>query len=208
MFNKYLIRLIRQMLGYRKNSLIIIISIIATSAVSMLGPLFIGLSVDYILDLRFRLVVLFSIIYILVYFINYIASKRGRFSMITAQQVIKSLRQSMFKNLQYVPLSYYDQKQSGQIISRITNDAETLSEFLTFQLPQVAAGVIGIIASIIIMVYLDPVLTAYAIIVIPFLLAVIAIMSGKIRYNYHEVRRKNSSINRWCFRINKWYKCC
>ncbi|KQB33653.1 ABC transporter transmembrane domain-containing protein [Acidiplasma cupricumulans] len=114
--------------------------------------------------------------------------------MITAQQVIKSLRQSMFKNLQYVPLSYYDQKQSGQIISRITNDAETLSEFLTFQLPQVAAGVIGIIASIIIMVYLDPVLTAYAIIVIPFLLAVIAIMSGKIRYNYHEVRRKIAAL--------------
>ncbi|KJE49137.1 MULTISPECIES: hypothetical protein [Acidiplasma] len=79
MFNKYLIRLIRQMLGYRKNSLIIIISIIATSAVSMLGPLFIGLSVDYILDLRFRLVVLFSIIYILVYFINYIASKKRTF---------------------------------------------------------------------------------------------------------------------------------
>ncbi|KPV46865.1 MULTISPECIES: ABC transporter ATP-binding protein [Acidiplasma] len=195
MFNKYLIRLIRQMLGYRKNSLIIIISIIATSAVSMLGPLFIGLSVDYILDLRFRLVVLFSIIYILVYFINYIASKKRTFySMITAQQVIKSLRQSMFKNLQYVPLSYYGQKQSGQIISRITNDAETLSEFLTFQLPQVAAGVIGIIASIIIMVYLDPVLTAYAIIVIPFLLAVIAIMSGKIRYNYHEVRRKIAAL--------------
>ncbi len=195
MFNKYLIRLIRQMLGYRKNSLIIIISIIATSAVSMLGPLFIGLSVDYILDLRFRLVVLFSIIYILVYFINYIASKKRTFySMITAQQVIKSLRQSMFKNLQYVPLSYYGQKQSGQIISRITNDAETLSEFLTFQLPQVAAGVIGIIASIIIMVYLDPVLTAYAVIVIPFLLAVIAIMSGKIRYNYHEVRRKIAAL--------------
>ncbi|WP_231563427.1 ABC transporter ATP-binding protein [Acidiplasma sp. MBA-1] len=76
----------------------------------------------------------------------------------------------------------------------MTNDAETLSEFLTFQLPQVAAGVIGIIASIIIMVYLDPVLTAYAIIVIPFLLAVIAIMSGKIRYNYHEVRRKIAAL--------------
>ena len=112
----------------------------------------------------------------------------------TSQEVIKNLRNRAFKKLQYVPLKYYSGKNAGQIISRITNDAETLSDFLTFQLPQVVAGIAGIIASIIIMVYLDPVLTLYAVIIIPMLLATILLMNKKIKFNYINVRRRIAEL--------------
>ena len=45
-------------------------------------------------------------------------------------------------------------------------------------------GIAGIIASIFIMIYLDPLLTVYAVIIIPMLLATVFLMNKRIKFNY------------------------
>ncbi|WMT51959.1 MAG: ABC transporter ATP-binding protein [Ferroplasma sp.] len=193
--NKYFIRLIREVLSYRRNSSIIVGSILASSLIAMIGPYLIGIATDSIIALKFRILIFLAAGYLAIYLANYAAeNRRTKYMMNTSQEVIKNLRNRAFKKLQYVPLKYYSGKNAGQIISRITNDAETLSDFLTFQLPQVVAGIAGIIASIIIMVYLDPVLTLYAVIIIPMLLATILLMNKKIKFNYINVRRRIAEL--------------
>jgi ATP-binding cassette subfamily B protein len=193
--NKYFIRLIREVLSYRRNSSIIVVSILASSVIAMIGPYLIGIATDSIIALKFRILIFLAAGYLVIYLANYVAeNRRTKYMMNTSQEVIKNLRNRAFKKLQYVPLKYYSGKNAGQIISRITNDAETLSDFLTFQLPQVVAGIAGIIASIIIMVYLDPLLTLYAVIIIPMLLATILLMNKKIKFNYINVRRRIAEL--------------
>jgi ATP-binding cassette subfamily B protein len=193
--NNYFIRLLREILAYKRNSAIIITSILGSSIIAMIGPYLIGIATDSIIALKFKILIVLAILYLGIYLVNYGAeNRRTKYMMNTSQAVIKDLRDRAFKNLQYVPLKYYAGKNAGQIISRITNDAETLSDFLTFQLPQVVAGIAGIIASIFIMVYLDPILTVYAIIIIPMLLATIFLMNKKIKFNYMNVRRRIAEL--------------
>lgn len=195
LLNNYFIRLIREVLSYRRNSSIIVSSILASSVIAMIGPYIIGIATDSIIALRFQILIFLAVSYIAIYLVNYLAeNKRTKYMMNTSQEVIKNLRNRAFKKLQYVPLKYYSGKNSGQIISRLTNDAETLSDFLTFQLPQVLAGIAGIIASIIIMLYLDPVLTLYAIIIIPLLLGTILVMNKRIKFNYISVRKRIAEL--------------
>ncbi len=193
--NNYFIRLLKEILAYKRNSFIIITAILGSSVVAMIGPYIIGVATDSIIALKFKILIILAILYLSLYGINYIAeNRRTKYMMNTSQAVIKNLRDRAFMNLQYVPLKYYSGKNGGQIISRITNDAETLSDFLTFQLPQVVGGIAGIIASIFIMVYLDPVLTLYAIIIIPMLLATIFLMNKRIKFNYMNVRTRIAAM--------------
>jgi ATP-binding cassette subfamily B protein len=193
--NNYFIRLLKEILAYKKNSTIIIAAILGSSVIAMIGPYIIGIATDSIISLKFRVLIILAATYIVIYGINYLAeNRRTKYMMNTSQAVIKNLRDRAFSNLQYVPLKYYAGKNGGQIISRITNDAETLSDFLTFQLPQVIAGIAGIVASIFIMVYLDPVLTIYAILIIPMLLATIFLMNKRIKFNYMNVRSRIAAL--------------
>jgi ATP-binding cassette subfamily B protein len=195
LLNNYFIRLLKEILAYKRNSTIIISAILGSSVIAMIGPYIIGIATDSIIALKFKILIALAILYLVIYTINYWAvNRRTKYMMNTSQAVIKGLRDRAFKNLQYVPLKYYAGKNAGQIISRITNDAETLSDFLTFQLPQVVAGIAGIIASIFIMIYLDPILTVYAIIIIPMLLATVFLMNKKIKFNYMNVRRRIAEL--------------
>jgi ABC-type multidrug transport system, ATPase and permease components len=79
-------------------------------------------------------------------------------------------------------------------MSRITNDAETLSEFLTFQLPSVVSGITTVIVSIGIMMYLDFNLTMYSLVVIPILAGFSIAIQGRVRKNYLRTRRTIAAI--------------
>lgn len=193
--NKYFIRLIKEILSYKRNSFIIIFSILLSSIIAMLGPYLIGIATDSIISLKFTLLIYIGSIYLVIYVINYFSqNRRTSYMMNTSQLVIKKLRDNAFENLQYVPLKYYSEKNSGKIISRITNDAETLGDFLTFQIPQVVSGIAGIIASLFIMTYLDYRLTIYAILVIPMLLLTVFLMNKKIKFNYISVRKRIAEL--------------
>ncbi len=193
--NNYFIRLIKEILSYKRNSSIIIFSILLSSVIAMLGPYIIGIATDSIISLKFTLLIYLGSFYILIYIINYFSeNRRTLYMMNTSQMVIKQLRDRAFENLQYVPLKYYSEKNSGKIISRITNDAETLGDFLTFQIPQVVSGIAGVVASLFIMVYLDYRLTLYAVLIIPMLLATVFLMNKKIKFNYLSVRQRIAEL--------------
>ncbi|MEM3794589.1 MAG: ABC transporter ATP-binding protein, partial [Thermoprotei archaeon] len=106
----------------------------------------------------------------------------------------KDLRDMCFDSIQKVEASFYTKKPSGRIISNVTNDAEALSDFLTFQLPQVLAGLTAIVGSIGVMVYLDPSLTLVSLTIIPVLAVFSALMQRRVRERFFETRRKIAAV--------------
>ncbi|SMD31185.1 ABC transporter ATP-binding protein [Picrophilus oshimae] len=190
--NNYSIRrVLRDLMIYKKRLYLVSMAIIGSSIVAMIGPYIIGLAVDAITHRDLSLILDFGIIYIIIYIINYAFERLRTYNMTyISQGFIMNLRNREFERLQYVPLGYYTYRKAGEIISRITNDGEAMSDFLTFQMPQVLAGVIGIIFSMAIMLYLDWNLALYSFIVIPLLLITVFSISGKIRNYYNETRIK------------------
>lgn len=188
-------KLLRNVLKYRKESIIVIITVAVTSAAGMIGPLLIGLATNSIISRNFSSVIFLASVYSILYAAQYFAENRRVYHItMISQKVIKELRDSTFQTLQWVPLGFFSKNKTGRIISRVTNDAEALSDFLTFQLPQVMAGIMAVVASIAIMIYLDPFLTLISVSIIPVLLAVTLSLQKRMRKNFLETRKRIAAV--------------
>jgi ATP-binding cassette subfamily B protein len=188
-------RLLSHLFHYRRDVMFVATTIFVSTAVSMTSPYVLGLAVNGIVAKNMHHVYLFAGLYAALYIFNYAFEGRRTYLMpVLAQRVIKDLRDMCFESLQRVDASYYAKRPTGKIISNVTNDAEALSDFLTFQLPQVLAGLTAIIGSIGLMVYLDPSLTLVSLSIIPVLAAFSLVMQRKVRERFFETRRKIAAV--------------
>ncbi|MEM3670176.1 MAG: ABC transporter ATP-binding protein [Thermoprotei archaeon] len=193
--SKKIARLLRDTLKYRKDSVIVAVTLIASSAVGMIGPYVIGLAAGSLENRDFSLALTLAAVYAAMYLGNYVAENRRTYLMpVLSQRVIMDLRNKCFESLQKVSVRYFSKRETGRIMSYITNDAEALSDFLTFQMPQVLAGLTTIVGTIAIMLYLDVKLTLIALIVIPILGGFAVSLQRKIRETYLETRRKIAMV--------------
>ena len=188
-------RLLRDMFRMRRESTEVIIAVMITAVAGTLYPLSLGYAINSIIRRDYNGLYLFASGFFLLYVVQFFSNRlRTVSSTKLAQSTIKSLRDRSFQNLQHVPVSFYSRVKTGYLISRITNDAETLSEFLTFQLPQVISGITTVLVSISIMFYKDFSLTLYALIVIPVLAGFTLSLQGKVRLNYLKTRKTIAAI--------------
>lgn len=188
-------RLMRDIFSMRRESALVVTAVLVTAVAGTLYPLALGYAINSVISRNFTQLYIFAGAFFGLYVIQFFSNRlRTVSSTNLAQSVIKDLRDRSFKNLQYVPVSFFSRVKTGFLISRITNDAETLSEFLTFQLPQVVSGVATVIVSISIMFYKDFNLTLYALIVIPALMAFSLSIQGKVRKNYLITRKTIAAI--------------
>lgn len=65
--------------------------------------------------------------------------------MVLAQKVQKSIRDKMFKHMQYLPIAYVDQNEYGDIMSRYTNDIDTLMQMISQSIPQFVSSTLTIV---------------------------------------------------------------
>ena len=188
-------RTLSEILSMRMESSKLIASLAVTAVAGTLYPLALGYAVNGIIAHDYVSLTIFSLMFLSLYLVQFFSNRiRTISSTILAQKEIKSLRDRAFTNLQYVPEAFYSRVKTGYLISRITNDAETLSDFLTFQLPQVLTGISTVIVSISIMFYKDFNLTLYALIVIPVLMAFTFSIQGRVRRNYLRTRKTIAAI--------------
>lgn len=99
-----------------------------------------------------------------------------RLMVVVAQGILKKVRDEMFEHMQRLPISYFDTHSHGDVMSRYTNDTDTLRQMLTQSVPQILNSMITMIVVFISMLTISIWLT---LIVIVFLF-IILFMVGKI----------------------------
>lgn len=149
--------------------IIVILMIICSSILSLVGPFLIG----HIIDTKIipkelnglpQYILLLAIVYIMLSVTSYI----GSFMMVSiAQRTVYLLRNQLFKHFQTLPVAYYDQKQHGELMSRMQNDIENVSQVLNSSFIQFTSSVVTLIGTLSIMLYLSPLLTLLTVIIIP-----------------------------------------
>lgn len=149
--------------------IVVILMIICSSILSLVGPFLIG----HIIDTKIipkelnglpQYIILLAIVYIMLSVTSYI----GSFMMVSiAQRTVYLLRNQLFKHFQTLPVAYYDQKQHGELMSRMQNDIENVSQVLNSSFIQFTSSVVTLIGTLSIMLYLSPLLTLLTIIIIP-----------------------------------------
>ncbi|WP_078393508.1 ABC transporter ATP-binding protein [Shouchella patagoniensis] len=83
------------------------------------------------------------------------------------QRVVLSLRETAWKRIVHLPISFFDRHSSGEMMSRMTNDTLVIKDFMTIQLIPFISGTISIIGSVVILFVLDWKITLMMLAVVP-----------------------------------------
>ncbi|MGH2351480.1 MAG: ABC transporter transmembrane domain-containing protein, partial [Chloroflexota bacterium] len=110
------------------------------------------------------------------------------------QRVVFDLRGALYDHLQSQSMSFYDANQTGQLMSRVTNDVSQVQSFLTSGLTRVVNTVVTIGINVAIMLFLDPLLALVAMSVTP-LVIYFQMRMATVMDLYRLVARQTADLN-------------
>lgn len=84
-----------------------------------------------------------------------------------AQNALQKIRDDLFTKMQNLPVRFYDTNNNGDLMSRFTNDVDTIGQMLSNTLVQLFSGALSIIGTLFLMIYTNLYLTVVTIIMIP-----------------------------------------
>ena len=149
-------------------------------------------------DLSARLLglALWLIILAVIYGISILAQwLQQRLMLLASQRTLVRMRSELFAKLQSLPVRYFDTHQTGDIMSRFTNDVDTVGEMLNTTLIQIISGVITIVGTIVLMLYTNPILGAITIVATPILTYLSKTIMKKGRKAYKEQQKNLGMLN-------------
>lgn len=88
-------------------------------------------------------------------------------------RVVARLRDRMWDKLIRLPVSYFDQQQSGETVSRVINDTSVVRDLITNHFPQFITGIISIIGAIAILLWMDWQMTLIMLLTVPVTLLIL-----------------------------------
>ncbi|WP_338653489.1 ABC transporter ATP-binding protein [Lysinibacillus sp. Y5S-8] len=94
--------------------------------------------------------------------------------------VVAKLRDQLWRKLLHLPIPYYDEHDTGETLSRVTNDTAVVKELITEHLANCLSGVISIIGSIIILLFLDWKMTLVMLIAVPLAMIILMLLGRRM----------------------------
>ena len=112
-----------------------------------------------------------------------------------AQRTVAAIRQDLFDHLQALPVRYYDQHQSGDLMSRFTNDIDTVSEMLNSSFASIISNVLTFLGTVLMMIILNPLLTLITFGFLALMGVVVKVIGGRSRVNFQRQQTALGAVN-------------
>ena len=109
-----------------------------------------------------------------------------------AYHVVRDIRNDAFRKLERLPLSYLDSRKSGEVVNRIINDAEQFSDGLLIGFTQLLTGILTIVVTLGIMIYLNWVVALVVFVLTPISLLVARFIASRT-YNLFKKRAESEA---------------
>lgn len=181
----------------RKLLIVIVLFVIGVALLSIAGPFLVGYIVDNYfiagqMDGLMTIILILLGIYVAHAASQYIAS----FMMVgLSQRTVYRLRDTLFSHMQILPVRFFDKRQHGELMSRMTNDIETISQTLNTSFIQFTLSIVTLIGTVSVMLYLSPLLTLITLIVIPMLLVGIRFVTRRTGPLYKKRQQRTGELN-------------
>lgn len=190
-------RLLRYAKPFIKPFLIVFAIMVVTVTLSIYEPILLGQSVDVIIyDFDpSELTRLLSMLVVIILLSNAFNFAQTILLNTIGQGIIYDIRADIYQHLQTHDLAYLNSKPAGALVTRVTNDTNTLNEMYTSVIISVFFNVMKIFGILIAMFVLNARLTLYVLIVIPFIFLFAFLFRTLSRKAYRKVRANLSSVN-------------
>ncbi len=124
--------------GEKSNVLIAFFALVVNSAANLIGPMMIGYTIDHFIQAKnYHGIFILSGILLVIYGLGLVASYTQTIRMGgVGRRLLFNMRSAVFKKLQELPVAFFNQNKTGDLISRINNDTDKLNQFFAQALMQ------------------------------------------------------------------------
>lgn len=176
---------------------VVLLLVALTTALSIAGPYLMGRAIDqYIIpgDLPglARIVLLMAAIYAAAAFSTWL---QIYIMAAVAQRTVRDIRRDLFAKLQTLSLRYFDRRPHGEVMSRLTNDVETVSGVLTDNTTDFISSVMALVCTAAMMLVLNIRLALVTLTVVPLMLGLIRWASERTRQGFRAQQQHLGELN-------------
>ena len=112
-----------------------------------------------------------------------------------SQRVSYSLRRDIEAKIDRMPFAFFERTSTGDVLSRITNDVDTLGQTLSQSLTTLITSIITFVGVLCMMIYISPLLTVVSLIMIPAAIVLVRFVIGKSQKYYRAQQETLGKIN-------------
>ncbi len=167
--------------GQRMKLIIVAVFVALGTILNLFAVRLIGVAIDDFISVSdfsglLKILALLFVVYIVAAVLNRIQIV---LSVKISQTVVTDLRRDLFEKFQSLPLKFFDTRSHGDLMSRATNDIDTIANSLNISLSQAISSFITIIGSIFFMLLLSPILTVVTMLSIPVLFLITSFITKR-----------------------------
>jgi len=190
-------RLLTYLRPYRWAVALSVLLLLLTAGMDLLGPFFVKIAIDrYIVRGEGAGISRLAVFYLATLLAAFAFRYAQNFIMqVVGQQVMYDLRLALFTHLQRLAVSFFTRNPVGRLMTRITNDVDTLYEMVTSGVVTVIGDLVMLSGIVIAMLLLDWRLALLAFAVLPVLVVTTFTFQSRMRDSYRAVRIRIARIN-------------
>ncbi|MCL2023284.1 MAG: ABC transporter ATP-binding protein/permease [Oscillospiraceae bacterium] len=118
----------------------------------------------------------------------------GYYGHVGSWRLVAHMRSRLYDHLQSLSMSYYHDKQTGQLMARVTADTATFETLIAHSIPDIIIAFITLIGVLTILLFINPTLTLLVCIPIPFIAAMSTLLR-KMRKNFRRGQKTFAEVN-------------
>ncbi len=131
-----------------------------------------------------------------VYLVGVVSSyAQSRIMISVSQKALCSIREDLFSKMQNLPVRFFDEHQTGELMSRFTNDVDTIGEMLNNTIIHLFSGIITIIGTFSLMIYTNWQLALVTIIMVPVLFKAATTLAKRSRKYFSAQQAALGAVN-------------
>ncbi|MGI6364757.1 MAG: ABC transporter ATP-binding protein [Bacillota bacterium] len=195
-------RLIRYLRPHMAKTVLVLILAMLSAAFGILSPKILGLATTELykavsgqtIDFQYigRVLLALATLYIL----SALFSFAQQFVMAgVAQKTVYDMRKEIKAKLSRLPLKYYDARTHGEILSRVTNDVDTISSTLQQSLTQLITAATTMVGVVIMMLVISPLLTLITLLILPAAFVITSKVAARSRKYFSGQQKHLGELN-------------
>ena len=193
-------RLLPYLMRYKYLMLGAILLTVGGNLLSLAGPYISGLAVDAMElgrgKVNFEKVGCYGVLMVVMYAISAALSYAlTRLMIVISRRVVNTMRHDVFQKLSELPVGYFDTHQTGDILSRISYDIDTINTSLTNDMVQVFASAVTVIGALIMMLSISPTLVLVFVFTVPLSMFMTKKITGFTRPLFRKRSAKLGELN-------------
>jgi ABC-type multidrug transport system fused ATPase/permease subunit len=171
--------------------------IVLDTLLQLAGPFLIGRAIDEFIGTADKAGLTVTMLLLLAVYLGAWATRYGEFYGMTVvgNKVLYRLRTEIFVRIQTLSLKFFDQHEAGDLMSRLTNDVDTIAQVLNAGLVQTLSSALLIVGILIAMFSLNWQLALATFVILPFMFASSILLSRRARRAFRETRKTIGSVS-------------